>query len=58
MESLGEVTCERCGTTHEIIKLDEELGLKHKSNVNFQRGRKYVVSCTKCRALLYIGDKL
>jgi len=58
MESLGTVVCERCSTEHEIVKVGDELAIKSGSNINFEKGRKYIISCIKCRAFLYIGDKV
>lgn len=59
MEKLGTVTCERCGTVHDIVRIDGEVYLKNKANLSEEKeGRKYVISCTKCRAFLYIGDKI
>ena len=59
MESLGTVTCGRCGTIHEIVRINGQLAIKSESNVNFERSnRKYIIGCVKCRALIYIGDKV
>ena len=54
MEILDKVVCERCGTEHEIVKIDGELAIKHGSNINFAKSRKNIISCVKCRAFIYI----
>jgi len=59
MEIIDKVTCERCGTEHEIVRMENgELAIKHGSNINFSKTRKNIISCVKCRAFMYIGDKL